>query len=77
MIFFGEGPRVQPPSTEGTPIKAVKMQRTMKSGNSGSKKKRDTSNGNKTIGCKKSKSDDEESPAEEVPNLEKVEKTLL
>jgi hypothetical protein len=53
LKFFGEGPQVQPPPTEGTPIKAVKMQRMTKSGDSGSKKKRDTSNGNKTIGHKK------------------------
>jgi hypothetical protein len=77
LKFFGEGPQVQPPSTEGMPIKGVKMQRTTKSGNSGSKKEEDTSNGNKTIGCKKSKSDNEESQAEEVADLEQMEKTPL
>jgi hypothetical protein len=50
LIFGGEGPQVQPPSMEGTPTTAVKMQQTTKSGNPGSTKKRDTSNGNKTIG---------------------------
>jgi hypothetical protein len=77
LKFFGEGPKVQPPYTEGTPIATAKMQRTTKSGNSISKKKRDTSNGNKTIGRKKSKSDHEESQAEEVTNLEKMEKMPL
>jgi hypothetical protein len=68
---------VQPPSTEGKPISAVKMQRTTKSGNPGSTKKRDTSNGNETIGQKTSKSDNEESQAEEVADLEKMGKMLL
>ena len=65
---------MQPPSTEGKPISAVKMQRTTKSGNPGSTKKRDTSNGNETIGQKTSKSDNEES---QVANLEKMGKTPL
>jgi hypothetical protein len=76
MAFFGEGARVPPPSIDGTPINAVKMHRTSKNGESGSKKKRDKGNGNKTIGRKKSKSDDEESH-KGVGNLEQMEKTLL
>jgi hypothetical protein len=48
-----------------------------KSGNPGSAKKRDTSNGNETIGSKKSKSDNEELQAEEVADLEKMGKTPL
>jgi hypothetical protein len=72
---FGEGPRVQPPSMEGTPIAAVMLRQTTKSSNPGSTKKRDTSNGNKTIGRKRSKSDNEESQAEEVADLEKMGKT--
>ncbi len=67
---------MQPPSMEGTPIATVKMQRRTKSSNPGSTKKRDTSNGNETIGQKKSKSDDEESQAEEIANLEKMAKML-
>jgi hypothetical protein len=63
---------------EGTPIAVVKMQRTTKSSNPGSTKTRDTINGNETIGCRKSKSsDDEESQAEEVTDLEKMGKTPL
>ncbi len=76
-ILWGRTTKVQPPSTEGTPIEVVKMQRTTKSGDSGFKKKRNTSNNNKTIGHKKSISDDEESQAEEVVDLEKMEKTPL
>ncbi len=55
LKFFGEGPQVQPPSTGGTPIAVAKMQRTMKSGNSASKKKMDTHDSNETIGHKKLK----------------------
>jgi hypothetical protein len=61
MAFFGEGARVTPPSTEGTPIDVVKMRRMPKSGESSSKKKRDKGDGNEIIGRKKSKSDNEES----------------
>jgi hypothetical protein len=75
MAFFGEGARVLP-STNGTPIDAVKMRRTLKNRESGSKKKRDNGNGNKTIGRKKSKSDDEESH-EGVVDLEQMEKMPL
>ncbi len=53
------------------------MQRTPKSGDSGSKKKRGKANGSKTTGRKKSKSDDEDSQPKEVVNLEKMEKTPL
>ncbi len=53
MAYFREGPQVQPPFTEGTPIKAVTMQRTPKSSDSGSKKKRDKADGSKTTGRKK------------------------
>jgi hypothetical protein len=77
MAYFGEGPRVQPPSMEGTPIEAVTRQRTPKSGDPGSKKKRGKANGSKTTGRKKSKSDDKDSQPEEVVNLEKMEKTPL
>jgi hypothetical protein len=76
MAFFGEGARVPPPSTDGTPIDAVKMHRTSKNGESGSKKKRDKGNGNKTIGRKKSKSDDKESH-EGIVEIEQMEKTPL
>ncbi len=68
---------MQPPSMEGTPIAAVKMQQTTKSGDPGSTKKRDTSNGSKTISQKKSKSDNEESQAEKVANLETMGKMPL
>jgi hypothetical protein len=68
---------VPPPSTEGTPIAAVKMQRTKKSGGPGSIKKRNTSKGNKTISSEKSKAGNEKSQAEEVVDLEKMEKTPL
>jgi hypothetical protein len=76
MAFFGEGEWVPPPSMDGTPIDAVKMHGTSKNGESGSKQKRDKSNGNKTIGRKKSKSDNKESH-KGVVNLEQMEKTLL
>jgi hypothetical protein len=76
MVFFGEGARVPPPSTDGTPINAVKMPRTPKNGESSSKKKRDKGDGIKTIGRKKSKSDNEESH-KGVVDLEQMEKTLL
>ncbi len=77
MAYFGEGPRVQPPSTEGTLIEVVTMQRTPKSGDSGSKKKRGKANGSKTTGSKKSKLDNKDSQPGEVVNLEKMEKTPL
>jgi hypothetical protein len=76
MTFFGEGARVPPPSMDGTPINAVKMRRTSKNGESGSKKKRDKGDGNETIGRKKSKSDDKESH-KGVVDLEQMEKTPL
>jgi hypothetical protein len=76
MVFFGEGARVPPPSTDGTPINAVKMRRTPMNGESGSKKKRDKGDGNETIGRKKSKSDNTESH-KGVEDLEQMEKMLL
>jgi hypothetical protein len=76
IAFFGEGARVPPPSMDGTPIDAVKMRRTSKNGESGSKKKRDKGDGNKTIGRKKSKSENMESH-KGVIDLEQMEKTLL
>ncbi len=76
MAFFWEGSRVPPPSTDGTPINAVKMRRTSKNGESGSKTKRDKGDGNKTIGRKKSKSDNKESH-EGVVDLDQMEKTPL
>jgi hypothetical protein len=75
--IFQERLRVQPPSMEGTPIKAVTMQRTPKSGDSGSKKKRGKANGSKTTGRKKSKSDNKDSQPKEVVDLEKMEKMPL
>jgi hypothetical protein len=53
-----------------------KMGRTPKNGESGSTKKRDKGNDNKTIGRKKSKSDNKESH-KGVINLEQMEKTPL
>ncbi len=50
LSFFGEGAQMPPPSKEGTPINAVKMQWTPGSGASSSKKKRDKTNGNDAIG---------------------------
>jgi hypothetical protein len=76
MAFFREGARVPPPSTDGTPIDAVKMRRMSKNRESGSKKKRDKGDGNKTIGRKKSKSDNEESH-KGVVDLEQMEKMPL
>ncbi len=76
MAFFGEGAWVPPPSTDGTPIDAVKMRRMLKNRESRSKKKMDKGNGNKTIGRKKSKSDNKESH-EGVVDLEQMEKTPL
>ncbi len=65
-----------PPSTDGIPIDAVKMHRTLKNRKSGSKKKRDKGDGNKTIRRKKSKSDNEESH-KGVVDLEQMEKMML
>jgi hypothetical protein len=76
MAFFREGERVPPSSMDGTPIDAVKMCRTSKNGESGSKKKREKGNGNKTIGRKKSKLDNKESH-EGVVDLEQMEKMPL
>jgi hypothetical protein len=76
MAFFGEGARVSPLSMDGTPIDVVKMRRTLKNGESGSKKKRDKGNGNKTIGRKKSKSDNKELH-KEVIDIEQMEKMPL
>jgi hypothetical protein len=76
VAFFGDQAWVPPPSTDRTPINAVKMRRMPKRGESGSKKKRDKGNGNKTIGRKKSKSDNKESH-KGVINLEQMEKTPL
>ncbi len=52
------------------------MHRMLKNGESGSKKKRDKGDGNKTTGRKKSISDDKESH-KEVVNLEQMEKMPL
>jgi hypothetical protein len=76
MAFFGEGAWVPLPSMDGTPIDAIKMHRTSKNGESGCKKKRDKGNGNKTIGRKKSKSDNKESH-EGIVDLEQMEKMPL
>jgi hypothetical protein len=76
MAFFGEGAWVPPPSMDGTPTDAAKMHRTPKSRESGSKKKSEKGDGNKTIGRKKSNSDNKESH-KGVVNLEQMEKTLL
>jgi hypothetical protein len=76
LAFFGEGARVQPPSTDDTPIDAAKMRRSTESVTSGPRKRRDKTNSSNAIGRKKSKSDDEESQ-EEVANLEKMAKTPL
>ncbi len=65
-----------PPSKEGTPIDAVKMRRMPGSGSSSSKKKRDKTNGNDAIGCKKSKSDNEDSH-KGLADLEKMDEMLL
>ncbi len=68
---------MQPPSTEGTPIAAVKIQQPQRTATLVPQKKQDTSNGYKTIVQTKSKSDNEESQAEEVADLEKMRKTPL
>ncbi len=76
LAFFGEGARVQPPSTDGTPIDAAKMRRSTGSVTSGPRKRHDKTDGRDAIGRKKSKSDDEESQ-ERVTNLEKMAETPL
>jgi hypothetical protein len=53
LAFFGKGAGVPPPSTEGTPVKAVKHCRTPKSGDLGSKKKKGDVGGDETIHRKK------------------------
>jgi hypothetical protein len=77
MAYFGEGSQVQPPTMEGTPIEAVTMQRTPKSSDSASKKKRGKADGSKTTGRKKLKLDNKDSQPEEVIDLEKMEKMPL
>ena len=76
LAVFGEGARVQPPSTDSTPIDAAKMRRSTGSITSGPRKRRDKTDGSNAIGRKKSKSDDEESQ-ERVTNLEKMAETPL
>ncbi len=76
LAFFGEGARVQPPSTDGTLIEAAKMRRSPGSGISGTTKKQDNLDSSDAIGRKKLKSDDEES-LEKVANLKKMDETPL
>jgi hypothetical protein len=76
LQYFGDGLRMQPLSTEGTPIDEAKMRREKKSDDSNFTKERDSKEQNKAIGTKKSKSDNEESEAHEV-DLEKMEKMPL
>ncbi len=61
LVFFGEGARVQPPSTDGTPIEAAKTRKSPGSGISGATKKQDQRDCSNAIGQKKLKSDDEAS----------------
>jgi hypothetical protein len=76
LSFFGEGAQMPPSSKEGTPVDAVKMQRTPGSGAISSKKKRDKTDGNDAIGQKKSKSDNEDSH-KGLANLEQMDETPL
>ncbi len=76
LVFFGEGVRVQPPSTDGTPIEAAKTRRSPGSGISGITKKQDKRNCSDTIGQQKSKLDGEESLGG-VANLELMDETPL
>jgi hypothetical protein len=75
LEFFGGGPRVKTPSTDGTPIKTVKNRRKKTGPGNDPTKKRDSRGQNKAIGRKKSRSDDEDSEVQ--VDLEQMEKTLL
>jgi hypothetical protein len=76
LEYFGDGPRVQGPSTKGALIKAVKNRREKNGRDSNLTKKKDSSKQNKAIGRKKSKSDDKELVVHKV-DLEKMEKMPL
>jgi hypothetical protein len=73
--FFGDGPRVKAPSTEGAPIKIAKNrnERTLSSINT--TKKRDSDKSTEDIRRKKSRLDDEESEVQ--VDLEQVSKMPL
>jgi hypothetical protein len=49
LEFFGGGPRVKAPSTDGTPMEAVKNRREKTGPGNKPTKKRDSSNQNKDI----------------------------
>jgi hypothetical protein len=75
LEFFGGGPQVKAPSTDGTPIETVKNRREKTGPGNNPTKKRDSSRQNKAIGRKKSRSDDEDSEVQ--VDLEQMEKTPL
>jgi hypothetical protein len=72
LEFFGGGPRVKAPSTDGTPIETVKNRRKKTGPGNEPTKKRDSSGQNKDIGRKKSGSDDEELDQVDLEQIEKI-----
>jgi hypothetical protein len=61
LKFFGEGPQVPAPLTEGTSIKVVKKRRDNKADGSPGLRKRDPATSDESNQCKKMQSDNEKS----------------
>ncbi len=66
LKFFGEGPLVLVPTTEGTPIKAVTKRRDKRSNGNTNSKKRESVELEKSAQRKKTRSDDKELEKHEV-----------
>ncbi len=66
LKFFGEGPCVPAPTTEGTLIKAVTKWRDKRSGGNTNSKKRESVKSDESAQRKKTRSDEEESEKHEV-----------
>ncbi len=76
MEFFGEGPRVLAPSTEGTSIKAVKKWRDKRANKDTCTKKRESSKSDESTHQKKTRSDGKDSEKHKV-DLKRMEKMPL
>jgi hypothetical protein len=75
LEFFGDGPRVKAPSTEGTPIETAKNQNERMPSSINTTKKRDSDKSTGDIRKKKSRLDNKESEVQ--VDLEQISKTLL